>query len=151
MSLKSRLNEDLKAAMKSRDTAALSALRLLKSAITTREIEVGRDLADDEIVRLVEKALKQRRESIGVYRQAGREDLASKEEAEALVLARYQPEQLTPEALEKLVDEAIAETGAADAKQMGLVMKAVLAKAGARADGKTVSAAVKRRLCQSQN
>ena len=119
MSLKLRLNEDLKAAMKSRDEAALSALRLLKSAITTREIEVGHDLDDDEVIKLVEKALKQRRESIGVYRQAGREDLAGREEAEARVLEKYQPEQLSPEALDKLVEEAIAETGAVSAKQMG--------------------------------
>ncbi|MDR0964983.1 MAG: GatB/YqeY domain-containing protein [Myxococcales bacterium] len=146
MSLKQRLADDLKAAMKARDEAALSALRLLKSAITNREIELKRDVDESELVKLVEKALKQRRESMEVYRQAGRVELAEREEAEAQVLGRYLPEQLTPEALAALIDEALREVNATSPQQMGLAMKAALAKVGARADGKAVSALVKQKL-----
>ena len=146
MSLKLRLADDLKAAMKSRDEAALSALRLLKSAITNREIELGRDADEAEVGKLVEKALKQRRESAAIYREAGRAELADREEAEARVLARYQPEQLSPEALAQLVDEALREVGATSAREMGAAMKAAMAKVGARADGKAVSALVRARL-----
>ena len=102
MSLKQRIAEDLKQAMKARDAAALSALRLLKSAITNREIELGSDIDDSELLRLVEKQLKQRRESAKIYRQAGRSELAEKEEKEASVLQSYLPAQLAPEELDRV-------------------------------------------------
>ena len=137
MTLKERLSDDLKAAMKARDEAALSALRLLKSAITNREIELKRDADEGDILKLVEKALKQRRESAEVYRQAGRDELCAREEAESRVLERYLPEQLSAGELE---------VNATSMRQMGLAMKAALAKVGARADGKAVSALVKQKL-----
>ncbi len=146
MSLKLRLADDLKAAMKSRDEAALSALRLLKASLTNREIELGREVEEAELGKLVDKALKQRRESAAIYRQAGRTELAVREEAEALVLERYLPEQLAPEALDALVDEALREVNATSLRQMGIAMKAALSKVGARADGKAVSALVKQKL-----
>ena len=146
MSLKDQLTADLKAAMKAKDASALSAIRLLKAEITKAEIAAGKDIGDAEIARLVDKALKQRRESIEIYRKAGREDLAQKEESEAAILAHYQPEQLSQEALEELVAQAIAETGATGMKQMGLVIKACMAKVAGRADGKTVSEMVKKKL-----
>ena len=146
MSLKQRLAEELKQAMRARDEAALSALRLLKSAITHREIELGSDIDDPEMLRLVEKQLKQRRESAKIYRQAGRSELAEKEEKEASVLQSYLPAQLAPEELERLVDEAIAELGASSMKQMGPVIKAAVAKAQGRAESKAISDVVKRKL-----
>lgn len=146
MTLQERLSEDLKAAMKARDEAALSALRLLKSAITNREIELGRAADEGDILKLVEKALKQRRESAEVYRQAGRDELCAREEAESRVLERYLPAQLSAEELDALVSEALSEVNATSMRQMGLAMKAALAKVGARADGKAVSALVKQKL-----
>lgn len=146
MSLKLRLADDLKAAMKSRDGAALSALRLLKASLTNREIELGCEVDEAELGKLVDKALRQRRESAAIYRQAGRSELAVREEAEARVLERYLPEQLAPEALDALVDEALREVNATSLRQMGIAMKAALSKVGARADGKAVSALVKQKL-----
>ncbi|MGI5860782.1 MAG: GatB/YqeY domain-containing protein [Myxococcales bacterium] len=145
-SLKQRIAEDLKRAMKARDAASLSALRLLKSAITNREIELGSEVDDLEILRLVEKQLKQRRESAEVYRQAGRSELAEKEEKEASVLQSYLPARLAPDELERLVDEVIAELGASSMKDMGPVMKAALAKAQGRAASKAISDVVKSKL-----
>lgn len=146
MSLKMRLADDLKAAMKARDEAALGALRLLKAAVTNREIELGRDIDEGELDKLIEKALKQRRESAAIYRQAGRIELCEREEAEARALERYLPDRLTPEALEALVDEALREVNATSRREMGAAMKAALSKVGARADGKAVSALVKQKL-----
>ena len=151
MSLKQQLADDLKTAMKARDAAAMSAIRLLKSEITKLEIQIGRDADDADICKLVEKALKQRRESIEIYRKAAREDLAEREEAEAAVLTRYQPKQLTQEELDALISEAIAETGAVGIKQLGAVMKLCMAKAAGRADGKTVSGRLKERLAALGN
>lgn len=146
MSLKLRLADDLKAAMKSRDEAALTALRLLKSAITNREIELGHEIDEDEILRLIEKALKQRRESAAIYREAGRTELLEREETEARVLERYLPEPLSSEALDALVDEALREVNATSVSQMGIAMKAALAKVGSRADGRAVSLLVRQKL-----
>jgi uncharacterized protein YqeY len=146
MSLKQRLAEDLKTAMRARDEAALSALRLLKAAVTNREIELGAELEEPELLRLVEKQLKQRRESSTVYRQGGRPELAEREEREAAVLETYLPEPLPPEALEQLVEATIAELGASSMKEMGPVMKSVVAKAQGRADSKAVSELVRRKL-----
>jgi uncharacterized protein len=150
MGLKQRVEAELKQAMKARDPVALGAARLLKSAIVNREIELGKDLAgeggDAEVLKLVEKQLKQRREAAGIFAKAGRTDLAEKEEKEAAFLASYLPKQLTAEELEALVATAAAQVGATSIKEMGLVMKAAQALAQGRADGKALSEAVKRRL-----
>lgn len=149
MSLKQRIDEDLRKAMKARDEAALSATRLLKTEITRREIELGKDLDDPEVLRLVEKQLKMRRESATQFRDNGRPELAEREEKEGAFLQAYLPQPLSPEELERLVDAAIAQTGAKSPKEMGQVMKHVLAQAQGRADGKVVSELVKKKLSLS--
>ncbi len=147
MGLKQRFEEDLKKAMRSRDAAALSALRLLKSEITKKEVELGKkELDDAEILKLVERALKQRGESAEQFRKGGRAELAEQEEREAAFLKGYLPARLTEQELDALVTEAIAETGARSPKDLGAAMKAALAKAAGRADGKSVSELVKKKL-----
>jgi uncharacterized protein YqeY len=146
MSLKQRIEEDMKRAMKARDEASLSAIRLLRSAILDREIELGGALEDPEVLRLVEKQLKQRRESAAIYRQAGRAELAEREEQEARALEVYLPARLSPPELEALVDQALAETGAKTMKDMGVVMKAASALAAGRADNKAISEVVRKKL-----
>lgn len=147
MSFEQRLDEDLKKAMKARDAAALSALRLLKAEITKKEIELGKKALDDaEALKLVEKALKQRGESADLFRKGGRAELAEQEEREAAFLKAYLPARLSDSELEALVSQAVAETGAQSPKDMGSVMKAAQAKAAGRADGKTLSELVKKKL-----
>ncbi|HEY3449516.1 MAG TPA: GatB/YqeY domain-containing protein [Myxococcales bacterium] len=147
MSLKQRLDEDLKKAMKARDPAALSALRLLKTEITKKEIELAKkDLDEAEVLKLIEKALKQRGESAEQFRKGGRTELAEQEEREAAFLKGYLPARLSDQELDALVSQAIAETGAKSPKDMGAAMKVALAKAAGRADGKAVSELVKKKL-----
>ena len=146
MGLKQRIDEDLKRGMKARDPVALSATRLLKTEVTRREIELNKDLDEPEILRLVDKQLKQRLDSAEQFRKGGRPELAEKEEQEAAFLKAYLPEPLGPLELEQLVDAAVKETGAKSARDMGAVMKAALAKAQGRADGKAVSELVKKKL-----
>ncbi|MGC4115924.1 MAG: GatB/YqeY domain-containing protein [Myxococcales bacterium] len=133
--------------MKSRDAAALSALRLLKTEITKKEIELAKkELDDSEILKLVEKALKQRGESAEQFRKGGRTELAEQEEREAAFLKAYLPARLSEQELDALVAQAIAETGAKSPKEMGAVMKVAQAKAAGRADGKALSEVVKKKL-----
>jgi len=147
MSLKQRIDEDLKRAMKARDEAAVSAARLLKAAILEREIATqNQALPDEDVVKIVEKQVKQRRESADIFRKNGRDDLADREEKELAVLSGYLPARLSDAELDRLVDEAIAEVGATSMKQMGLAVKAALARAQGRADGKAVSELVKKKL-----
>lgn len=150
MSLKQRIEADLKQAMKARDASALAAVRMLKSAIVNREIELGKELgadADDpEVLKLVEKQIKQRREAAELFRKGARPELADKEEQEAAYLQRYLPQRLTSQELEALVADAVAAVGAKSVKDMGQVMKVAQAKAQGRIDGKSLSEAVKRKL-----
>jgi len=147
MSLKQRIDEDLKRAMKARAAAAVSAARLLKAAILEREIATqNQALPDEDVVKIVEKQVKQRRESADIFRKNGRDDLADREEKELAVLSGYLPARLSDAELDRLVDEAIAEVGATSMKQMGLAVKAALARAQGRADGKAVSELVKKKL-----
>jgi len=144
--LRDSIGDDMRAAMKSKDPARVSALRMLMTAIKNTEVERGHALSDDEVVEVITKEAKRRRESIDAFRDAGRTDLVDKEEAELAVFQPYLPEQLSDEQLGSLVDEAIAETGASNPTQMGQVMKAVMPKVKGRADGSQVSAMVKQRL-----
>lgn len=146
MSLKKRMDEDLKKAMKSRDSIAMRTLRLLKTAITHREIEVGAELEESEVLRIIEKQLRQRRESAVQYNQAGRSELALEEEKEAVFLEGYLPARWSLDEIEKCVDIAIAQVGAHSLKDMGAVMKTVLAKSQGRAENKVLSDIVKRKL-----
>jgi uncharacterized protein YqeY len=134
-------------AMRKQDAARLSALRMLKAAFMNRSIEKGRALDDTEARQVVTSLVKQRRDSIDQFTKGGRQDLADKEAAEIGVLESYLPPAADPAAVERAVAEAIAETGAASPKDMGRVMKAVMARlAGQNVDGKTVNELVRKRL-----
>jgi len=146
MALKDTLDADLKAAMKDKDTLKLSVVRMLKSAIKYREIELMKSLDDAGIQGVIASEIKRRRDSVEQYRQGAREDLATKEEAEIAVLQAYQPAQLSPEELARLVDGAIARAGAQGPKDMGKVMKELLPEVQGKAEGKAVSELVKQKL-----
>lgn len=147
MGLKERISADMADAMRSRDQARLMPLRMAKAALMNREVEKGRDLDDAESQQVIVSLIKQRRDSIDQFRKGGREDLAQKEAAEIATLEAYVPPPIDYATLEAAVDAAIRETGAASPKDMGRVMKAVMANlAGGAPDGKTVSELVRRRL-----
>jgi uncharacterized protein YqeY len=134
-------------AMRRKARARLSALRMLKAAIMNREVEKGRALDDNESRQVVTALVKQRKDSIDQFTRGGRQDLADKEAAEIEVLESYLPAAADPAAVERAVVEAIAETGAVSPRDMGRVMKAVMAKlAGQNVDGKTVNELVRKRL-----
>ena len=140
MTLLERLSQELKAAMLAKDTERLSTLRLLKSAIGYAQIERKTDtLPDAEVIAIIQKEVKKRREAVEQYEKGGRPELASKEKQEILVLESFLPKPLSAEALEQLVRAAIQETGATGKKQMGQVIKAVQAKAAGRAEGRVIS------------
>lgn len=146
MSLRERLGEELKRAMKARDEVALSAVRLVRSSIKNREIEVRHELDEQEIVEVISSLAKQRRESIRLFGEAGRTDLVEKEEKELALLLEFLPQQLTRDELETLVARVIAESGAQGLRDMGKVMKSLMPHVTGRADGSLVSAIVKERL-----
>ena len=147
MSMNDQVGADIAAAMKARDASRLSALRMLKAAVMNKSVEKGRDLDDAEVLQVVASLVKQRRDSIEQFTNAGRTDLVAKESAELKVLQAYLPAAATPEEINAAVAEAIAETGASSPKDMGKVMKAVMPKlAGKNADGKAVNEAVRRTL-----
>jgi uncharacterized protein YqeY len=147
MSLKERITSDMTAAMKSKEAARLSTLRMVKAAAQNREIEKGDALTDEEMTKLLQSLVKQRRDSVEQYEKAGRTELAEKEQAEIAVIEEYLPRAATREEIERAVAEAVAETGASSLKEMGAVMKAALARlAGRNADGRAVSDAVKSKL-----
>jgi len=146
MSLKDQLNESMKTAMKARDDLRLSAVRMIRSMVKNREIDQKKELNDQEIIEVISTLVKQRRESIRMYREGNRPDLVEKEEAELAVLLGFLPVQLSAQEIEALVEQIIAETGAQGAKDMGRVMKALTPLTAGKADGKTVSETVKRKL-----
>jgi len=147
MTLKDRISGDMATAMRARDQARLMPLRMAKAALMNREVEKGRDLDDAESQQVIASLIKQRRDSIEQFRNGGREDLAKKEAAEITTLETYVPPPLDPAVIDAAVDEAIRESGAASAKDMGRVMKAVMAKlAGHAPDGKAVSDLVRKKL-----
>jgi uncharacterized protein len=136
----------MKEAMKSRNTLRLSVIRMVISSVKNRDIELRRELNDSEITDAIVSLCKQRRESIRLFKEAGRQDLVEKEEAELALMQEFLPQQLTREELESLVDKAIAETAATSGKDMGKVMKALQPQVSGRADGKLVSEVVKQKL-----
>lgn len=146
MALKDRLDQDLKAAMREKDPLRLGTIRMLKSAIKYREIELMKPLDDAGIEAVVASEIKRRRDSVEQYRAGKREDLASKEEAEIGVLQGYLPQQLSAEEVAAKVDAAIAQSGAKGPKDMGAVMKLLMPEVQGRADGKVVSELVKQKL-----
>jgi uncharacterized protein len=146
--LKDRLRADLTAAMRARDQVRMRTLRMALSSITNEEVAgaSARDLTDEEIVRVLTREARKRREAAEAFSAAGRTEQAAAERAEGVVLADYLPAQLSDEELAALVDAAIAETGASSMAGMGQVMKAVTPRAAGRADGARVAAEVRRRL-----
>lgn len=145
--LKSQLMNDVKVAMKERDALRLETLRFLQSAVKNREIELRPNpISNEEVLGVIKKLIKQRKESIDQFTQAGRTDLAEKETKELRVLEVYLPAQMGREQVEALVAKVITETGASSVKDMGKVMKEVLAQSGGAADGKVVSEVVKAKL-----
>ncbi|HET9195520.1 MAG TPA: GatB/YqeY domain-containing protein [Vicinamibacterales bacterium] len=147
-SLNQRIAADLTAAMKAKDTARLSALRMLKAAIMNKGmVEKGRDLNDAEVLQVVASLVKQRRDSIDQFAKAGRTDLVEKETGEIAILEHYLPPAVSADEIDAAVAEAIADTGASSPKDMGKVMKAVMPKlSGKNVDGRTVNEAVRRKL-----
>jgi uncharacterized protein YqeY len=147
MTFLDRINEDFKAAMKSKDSERLSTLRMVKTGLKNREIDKMEALTDEEAIRVLQSLVKQRRDSIEQYQQAGRIELAEKEAAEIRIIEEYLPAALDEAAIARVVEETIAETGASSMKDMGAVMKAVMAKlAGQTVDGKAVNLIVKSKL-----
>ena len=146
MSLHQQLDQAFKTALKSQQPVAASTLRMLKSAIHYREVELKRSLSEDELLAVVATQAKQRREAVAEYTKAGRPDLAKKEEEELSILLSFLPQQLTSAECEAEVSRIIAELGASGPKDLGRVMKATMAKLAGRADGKVIQEMVRQHL-----
>ncbi|MBW1733621.1 MAG: GatB/YqeY domain-containing protein [Deltaproteobacteria bacterium] len=146
MSLKQRIAEDLKQAMKTKDTLRLSCLRMVRTSSKNQEVEKGRELTDEEVQSLVSSMIRKGKEAAGEFRKGGREDLALKEEQEIQILYQYLPQQLTPEKIEETVREVMAEVSAEGPRDMGKVMKAAMARMAGKAQGKEVSEIARRLL-----
>jgi uncharacterized protein len=147
MSLKDKIISDITDAMRAKDADRLSTLRMVKATLMNKKIDKGDELTDDEVMKTLQSIVKQRRDSIDQYTNAGRMDLAAKEQAELGFVEIYLPQSASLEEIEKAVTEAMAEVGATSMKEMGLVMKATTAKlSGKTVDGKLVSETVKAKL-----
>lgn len=146
MSKRDDISRDTKEAMRDRDRPRVEALRMLSAAVKNGEIEKGEPLTEDEEITILRRQLKQREESAGAFRKAGREEQASNEEAEADIVRRYLPAPLSDKELERVIQDAIRETGAASMRDMGAVMGRASEISGGRADGKRLSALARERL-----
>ncbi|MCD6071678.1 MAG: uncharacterized protein K0S79_1665 [Nitrospira sp.] len=147
MSLRDRLTEDLKLAMKARDQLRMDVIRMIKAAVLNKEVELKKDLDDAEMSRIMTTMIKQRKESVEQFEKGQRAELAAKERQEISIIETYLPQALSIEELAQTIDAVIRETGATSAKDMGLVMKAVMARlAGQPVDGKSVSDLVRSKL-----
>jgi hypothetical protein len=143
MSLKQKISEDMKDAMRAKDSARLGAIRLLQAAIKQREVDERIELTDADVINAIEKMLKQRRDSIAAFESAGRTDLADVEKFEVSVLQTYMPQQLSEDAIGKVITQVIADTGAQGAKDMGKVVGLVKPLVAGVADMGKVSAMIK--------
>jgi uncharacterized protein YqeY len=146
VSLKAKITEDMKAAMRARETDRLSAIRLVLAAIKQLEVDERKDLSDAEVVSVIEKMMKQRRDSVAQFQAAGRKDLADKETFELGLLSSYLPQQLSEEEIASEVASIVAQTGAKGISDMGKVMGLLKAKLAGRADMAKVSTLVKTKL-----
>jgi uncharacterized protein len=147
MSLRDRLTEDLKLAMKARDQLRMDVIRMIKAAVLNKEVEMKKDLDDAEMSRIMTTMIKQRKESVEQFEKGQRAELAAKERQEISIIEAYLPKALSPEELDRTVDAVIRESGATSGKDMGAVMKAVMARlAGQPVDGKQVSDLVRAKL-----
>ena len=146
MSLKAQISEDMKNAMRAKDSARLGAIRLLQAAIKQREVDERIELDDTAVITVIEKMLKQRRDSIAAYESANRTDLADVEKFEVTVLQTYMPKQLTDDEVDQIITQVIADTGASGAKDMGKVVSLVKPLVAGVADMGKVSGLIKARL-----
>jgi len=146
MSLKAQISEDMKTAMRAKDSARLGTIRLLQAAIKQREVDERIELDDSNVIAVIEKMLKQRRDSIAAYESANRNDLADVEKFEVTVLQTYLPQQLTEAEIGAILEKVVAETGAAGVKDMGKVMAAIKPLVAGRADMGKISGLIKTRL-----
>jgi len=147
MSLRDRLTEDLKLAMKARDQLRMDVIRMIKAAVLNKEVEMKKDLDDAEMSRIMTTMIKQRKESVEQFEKGQRAELAAKERQEISIIEAYLPKALSPDELHRIVDGVIHETGATSSKDMGAVMKAVMARlAGQPVDGNQVSDLVRSKL-----
>ncbi|HEX8012885.1 MAG TPA: GatB/YqeY domain-containing protein [Casimicrobiaceae bacterium] len=149
MTLKAKITDDMKSAMRARDAARLSTIRLLLAAIKQKEVDERVELSDADVVATIDKMIKQRRESIAQFDAGGRPELAAAERAEIAVLQEYMPHQLTEAQIDSLIETAIANAGTAGSAAMGKVMGALKPQLAGRADMTQVAARVKARLAQS--
>ncbi len=149
MTLKERLAEEMKGAMKARDELKLATIRQVRATVKNREIDLKRELDDQETCEVITSLAKQRRESIRMFGEAGRNDLVVKEEQELAILLTFLPQQLTRDEVAALVSQAVAESGAQGAKDMGKVMKLLMPRVAGRSDGKLVNDLVREQLSQA--
>lgn len=146
MGLLQQIDEDFKTALKSKDHRTLSCLRLLKTSIKNKKVELGRELKDEEIQSVVSSMIKKGKDAIKEFKNGGREDLATKEEEDIKVLYRYLPEQLSEEEIESILKEIIKEVSAQGPKDMGKVMKIAMSRMAGKAQGREVSEIARRLL-----
>ncbi|MBR1760133.1 MAG: GatB/YqeY domain-containing protein [Schwartzia sp.] len=150
MTLKDKLTADMKDAMKAKEAGKqrLSVIRLVRGAVRQQEIDGKKELSDEDVLAVISKEVKQRRDSIEDFQKGGRDDLVAEAEAEIAILMEYLPEQLSEDEVRSLVKEAVAKSGATSPKDMGKVMKELMPKVKGRADGKLVNGIVKEFLAQ---
>ncbi|MCX8116730.1 MAG: GatB/YqeY domain-containing protein [Desulfobacterota bacterium] len=146
MSLEEKITEEMKQAMRANDKVRLSAIRMIRSSLKNKEIELRRRLEDEEVIKVIQGMVRKAEESIEQFQAGGRTDLVEKERAEIEVMKSFLPQPMSREELLKVIDETIRETQASSVKDMGKVMKAVMPKLGGRADGKVINQLVKERL-----
>ncbi len=146
MKLKERIREELKNAMKAKDEVKVRTLRMLLSSLKNYEVEKMKEAEDEDVIAIIQKEVKKRKEAIEQYRNAGREDLAAEEEKELKILESYLPEQMSEEEIKKLAKEIIESVGATSPKDLGKVMKEIMTKVKGRVDGKLVNKIVRELL-----
>lgn len=146
MSIRQTISDDMKTFMRAKDSARLGAIRLLQAAIKQKEVDERIELNDDQIFSVIQKMLKQRKDSIEAYQKASRQDLIDQEQLEIEVLSKYMPEPLSAEEINQYIEEAIATTGASDMKDMGKVVGILKSKVAGRADMAEVSKLVRQKL-----
>jgi uncharacterized protein len=143
MSLQERLLSDMQTAMRAGDVVRRDTIRLLRAAIRNAEIEMQRDAADEDVLQIISRQVKQRNESIEMFQQGGRDDLVAAEEAQKAILEEYLPRQLSQQEIEQAVREVVADLGATDMRQMGAVMREAMDRLKGRADGRVVNQVVR--------
>jgi len=149
VTLLTKLNDDMKAAMKNKDKESLQVIRMLKASLQNEKINLGRDLTEEEELTVISREMKQRRDSLAEFEEVGRDDLAEKTRKEIAVVENYLPAQLTEDDIREIVNEAIEQTGASSSQEFGKVMGVVMPKVKGKADGKQVNAIVKEQLNQN--